>query len=61
MIKRDKKELIRLRAPAALFACGANYPSQECAISPAARTTRTPAPGTKGGLFCICVESRNLT
>ena len=21
----------------------------------------THAPGTKGGLFCICVESRNLT
>ena len=20
-----------------------------------------PVPGTKGGLFCICVESRNLT
>ena len=22
---------------------------------------KLPAPGTKGGLFCICVESRNLT
>ena len=29
------------------FACGANY--------------KPPAPGTKGGLFCICVESGNLT
>ena len=22
---------------------------------------KLPAPGTKGGLFCVCVESRNLT
>jgi hypothetical protein len=37
---QNEKELIRLR-PAALHACGANYPSQERAISPqhAARTT----------------------
>ena len=31
------------------FSCGANYPLP------------APAPGTKGGLFCVCVESRNLT
>ena len=46
----NEKELIRLRRElpkpgARNFACGAN----------------SLAPGTKGGLFCICVESRNLT
>ena len=30
------------------FACGANYPHQALK-------------GVSGGLFCICVESRNLT
>ena len=41
------------------FACGANY------LAPGrfkfCLRRKLPAPGTKGGLFCICVESRNLT
>jgi hypothetical protein len=40
-------------SPAALHACGANYPSQERAISPAARTTlhHYPHQALKGGYF----------
>ena len=62
---QNKKELVRLRRElpdepgARNFACGANY------LAPGwfkiCLRRKLPAPGTKGGLFCICVESRNLT
>ena len=46
----DEEELgTGANSPAALHACGANYPSQERAIMPAARTTRYQA--LKGGYF----------
>ena len=42
-------------SPAALFACGANYPSQERAILPAAR--EVPAPGAqRGAILYLCGE-----
>ena len=61
---QNEKELIRLRRElpepgARNFACGANY------LAPGwfkfCLRRKLPAPGLKGGLFCICVESRNLT
>jgi hypothetical protein len=54
------------RAAASLHACGANYPAlpEPGARNFACGANYQHAPGTiktKGGLFCICVESRNLT
>ena len=41
------------------FSCGANYLAARWFNS--ACGAKLPVPGTKGGLFFICVESINLT
>ena len=64
---QKEKELIRLRR--FMAACGANLPEPGARNFACGATClapgwfkfclrrKLPAPGTKGGLFCICVES----
>jgi hypothetical protein len=68
---QNEREQEGANSPATLHACGANYPSQERAISPAAAARATlhqggsilPAAGTtrtrnqRGALLCLCGES----
>ena len=68
MHMQNEKELIRLRRE--LPEPGARHESAQFRLRRELPCTRAvqfclrrklPAPGFKGGLFCICVESRNLT
>ena len=66
---QNEKELIRLRRflPAARTTRARSAQFRLRRELPCTRVVqfclrrKLPAPGTKGGLFCICVESRNLT
>jgi hypothetical protein len=66
---QNEKELIRLRRfmPAARTTRARSAQFRLPRELPCTRVAQfflrreLPAPGTKGGLFCICVESMNLT